>query len=281
MNKHASLLLLAALASCSVSQDQEVQMGASTAQQVETEMPLVDDAQVNDYVTALGQKIAATTTRSDLQWRFRVVNSDQVNAFALPGGFIYVNRGLIERAERMDELAGTLGHEIGHVVRRHSVQQMQKATKANIGVSLLCTLTSVCNSAVAQVGINVAGNMWFAKHSRLDEAQADSEAVVNVVHAGVDPRGVPELFEVLLHDRKTQPGLLDGFFASHPLEESRVQATRDEIAKMDLSHAGTLVADSPDFQSMRARLKALPPPPAPRAIPQQLMDSATPPQNPN
>ncbi|MDB4905945.1 MAG: peptidase Ste24p [Gemmatimonadetes bacterium] len=280
MTRSRYLLLLIALGSCSVSQDQEVQMGASTAQQVESEMPLVDDAIVNDFVTALGQRIAATTTRSDLQWRFRVVNSDQVNAFALPGGFIYVNRGLIERAERMDELAGTLGHEIGHVVRRHSVQQMEKATKANIGVSLLCTLTSVCNSTVARVGINVAGNAWFAKHSRLDEAQADSEAVVNVVQAGIDPRGVPELFEVLLRERKTQPGLLDGFFASHPLEESRVQATRDEIAQLDLSRAGSLAADSPDFQAMRARLKSLPPPPAPRAIPQQLMDSVTPPAQP-
>ena len=124
-------------------------MGAQEAQQVNAQLPMLQDATVNAYVNSLGNSLARTTSRADLDWHFAVVNTDVINAFALPGGYIYVNRGVLERASNESELASVLAHEIEHVVRRHSVKQMEQMNNANIGVALACTLTNVCNSQVA------------------------------------------------------------------------------------------------------------------------------------
>ena len=255
---------------CSVSEQQETQIGQQGAADVEASLPLVTDPEVVAYVTALGDSIAHQTSRADLDWHFMVVNSDEVNAFALPGGFVYVNRGLIERAQKLDQLAGTMAHEIGHVVRRHSVKQMTEQSKARVGVSLVCTLTHVCDSRTTQAAISVAGSAYFARHSRLDEAQADSEAVATVVRAGVSPEGVPELFELLLAERRRRPGTLDAFFASHPLEEDRIAASRREIDEIPPAELNGLLEDSPAFHQFKARIAALPrsPAPAPSPAPQ-------------
>jgi predicted Zn-dependent protease len=255
-------LLMLALA-CEVSQDQEVQLGRQNAAQINSQLQLVRDPIVNNYVRELGLSIARTTPRADLDWQFFVVNSREVNAFALPGGFIYVNRGLIERAQQLDELAGALGHEIGHVVRRHSVQQMEKQSGANVAVGLGCTLTRLCNSDVARAAIQVGGAALFARYSRLDEAQADSEAVLNVIAAGLDPRGIPALFRRLLEERRSSPLRIEAFFASHPLEEDRIVATEREIAALDPRELAGLRADDPSYQSFRAHLKSLPAAPEP------------------
>src|ERR687896_2092921 len=180
------MLAVAGSGACEVSEDQEVALGRQYAEQVEAQLPLVRDADINAYIAQLGGRIARGTTRADLQWHFRVVDAREINAFALPGGFVYLNRGLIERADRLDELAGVLGHEIGHVVLRHSVEQMEKATKTNVGIAVVCTLTGWCDGGAAQVAINVAGSAWFAHHSRQDEAAADSDAVFSVARAGID-----------------------------------------------------------------------------------------------
>jgi len=155
-------LLLAGCASAGgVSTEQEVQLGAQEAQQINAQLPMLNDAQIDNYVNQLGQSIAATTSRSDLQWHFAVVNSSDVNAFALPGGFVYVNRGILEHASNASELAGVLGHEIEHVVRRHSVKQMAQVQNANVGVELACALTGVCNNQAVAAGVNVAGGAYF------------------------------------------------------------------------------------------------------------------------
>jgi predicted Zn-dependent protease len=241
-----------------VSDDQEVALGKESADQINSQLPIVTDPAIAGYVTQLGNAIARTTSRANLDWHFFVVNTPEVNAFALPGGFIYVNRGLIERTDRLDQLAGTLGHEIGHVVRRHSVEQMKKATGANIGVTLVCTLTSICDSRASRVVINVAGSALFAKYSRQDETEADSEAVVNVLKAGIDPRGVPELFDILLRERQRNPSMLEGFFASHPLEESRVTETRRLIAQLDPRALRRLTVDDPSYTSFKRAVAVLP-----------------------
>ena len=110
----------------SVSTQQEVQLGAQEAAQVDSQLPMLNDAVIDGYVNQMGNKIAQTTSRADLSWHFAVVNTDVVNAFALPGGYVYVNRGVLSRAENASELASVLGHEIEHVVRRHSVKQMEQ-----------------------------------------------------------------------------------------------------------------------------------------------------------
>ena len=180
-------------------------MGQSYSQQINAQLPIVQDAELNRYINVLGDSIAKLTSRGDLDWHFYIVDSPEVNAFAIPGGFIYVNRGLIERSDKLDELAGAIGHEIGHVVKRHSVKQMEQEQKANIGVTLACVLTSVCNSQAAQAAINVGAGAVFASFSRQDEAEADQEGIKNVIRAGISPEGFPSLFQKLLDERKTAP----------------------------------------------------------------------------
>jgi predicted Zn-dependent protease len=251
-------VLASMLLGCNVSQDEEVELGRRNAEQVEAQLPLVHDAVASNYVQALGASIARTSTRQDLDWRFRIVDSRQVNAFALPGGFIYVNRGLIERAERLDELAGALAHEVGHVVLRHSARQIEKQTKTGVAVELGCRLTDLCNSDVARAAIQVGGAALFARYSRHDEAEADSEAVQLVVEAGIDPAGIPTLFRRLLEERRRSPARIEVFFASHPLEEDRIVATEREIAALAPSLPEGLRQDDPSYQAFKMHLARLP-----------------------
>jgi beta-barrel assembly-enhancing protease len=259
---YAALLIAMA---CEVAEDQETSLGAQAASEIEAEVPLVEDAAINEYVSSLGQSIAARTARSDLDWHFRVVDSPQINAFALPGGYIYLNRGLIEATRSLSELAGVLGHEIGHVVQRHSIDQMQKHAGAGIGIAVLCSVTNACESALGQAALQIGGTYVLARYSRRDEIQADSEAVVNVLRAGYDPMGVPRLFERLLELREYDPGQLDSWFASHPLEESRIRETTALIQSIPAAGAEGLLIDTDDYAAFRARVAALPPSPEPRA----------------
>src|SRR5438445_7464580 len=110
------IAITSSLVGCGISQQQEVQMGQEYAQQINSQLPIVNDPEANRYINVLGDSIARLTSRGDLPWTFYIVNSPDINAFAVPGGYIYVNRGLIEHATKMDQLAGVLGHEIGHVV---------------------------------------------------------------------------------------------------------------------------------------------------------------------
>ena len=251
------VVLLLLLAGCEVSDDREIDFGRANAAQIDAKLPLVTDSAVTAYVQSLGDRIASRTSRAELPWRFTIVNSQEVNAFALPGGFIYVNRGLIERSDRMDELAGALGHEIGHVVRRHSVQQLKRTGGTRVGIALLCAVTDVCDSRAARVAIDVGGAAWLSHYSRAAEAEADSEAVANTTRADIDPEGIPALFRVLLATRQQQPGLVQTFFASHPLEEDRITQTQRLTNRVDPAIERTLIRDEIEFHAMKRRLSEL------------------------
>src|SRR5687767_5717406 len=263
--KHNALILigLIGLAACEISPDEEVALGEQTAREIASAMPIVTDPYINQQINELGDSIAALTSRPDLDWQFYVVNSHQVNAFALPGGFIYVNRGLIENTQRLDQLAGVLGHEIGHVIQRHNVKQMESSQKIGIVATLACTLTNICNSGLGQAAINIGGTAVIARHSRHDELQADSEAVENVLRAGIDPEGIPSLFEALVQKRTTEPSVVAGWFASHPLEESRVERARELIDLLGAGEQGGLLKDTPSYQRFRQAVLRLPEPPRP------------------
>jgi predicted Zn-dependent protease len=256
---------LMAAAACRVSEKKEVEIGQENAQQVESEVPVVHDSVIDRFITNLGQSMASRTRRADLDWHFTLVNSPEVNAFALPGGFLYVNRGAIEQADRLDEIAGIMGHEIGHVVRRHGVEQMQKRRRGEVGLVLLCTLTSACRTLGGRVAVDVSANALQAHYSQRDEAQADSEGVLNTVRAGIDPEGLPSFFQKLLDKQKVQPSAVEAFFSTHPTDQSRITATRQEIARLDPPPVG-LLRDTPEFHAIQERVRALPapPPPAPR-----------------
>ncbi len=259
-----TLALAALVSACAVSTQQEVEMGAGYAQQISKELPLIQDAELNRYINVLGDSIARIADSRNLDWQFFIVDSKDVNAFAVPGGFIYMNRGLIERATNMAQVAGVLGHEIGHVTMRHSIQQMQKAQGANIGVTAVCVLTNVCNSQATSAAINIGANAAFANFSRQDEDEADKEGVKYMIAAGIDPAGIPEMFQILLEERKTKPDALETWFRSHPLEESRIAAARSRIGAYPPDAVRGLTKDSPNFQAFKKRLAALPPSPPSR-----------------
>ena len=245
-------------AACGVSQQQEIEIGQANVQQINQQLPIINDAEANRYINVLGDSIARLTERPDLPWTFYIVNAKEINAFAVPGGYIYVNRGLIEHTQKLDQLAGVLGHEIGHVVKRHSVKQMNQMNAANVGVGIACVLTNVCNSGVGQTAINVAGTAVFAKFSRDDEREADDVGIDNVVRAHISPQGIPEMFQILLDTRQSNPGLVDNWFASHPTEEDRIRDTQAKIAQINPAVLRTLTIDSQGFQNFKARVRSLP-----------------------
>ena len=256
--------LTLSISACGISQQQEVELGTDYARQINSQLPIVSDPELNRYINVLGDELARTTSRADLDWRFYIVDSREVNAFAVPGGFIYVNRGLIERTTEMSELAGVLGHEIGHVVQRHSVEQMEKAQGANIGVTLACVLTSVCNSDIAQAGINIAGGAVFARFGRQAEAEADVDAVNTVVRSGIHPRGIVTMFQTLLAERRTRPSGVASWFATHPLEEDRIASTQALISRIPAATLSGLNRNTTNYDRFKSRLRSLPPSPAPR-----------------
>ena len=254
------------LVACGVSQQQEVQMGQQYAQEINAQLPIVQDPELNRYINVLGDSIARLTSRADLDWHFFIVDSKEVNAFAVPGGFVYINRGLIERSDNMSEVAGVLGHEIGHVVRRHTVKQMEKAQGANVGVTLACVLTSICNSQVAGAAINIAGGAVFARFSRQDEAEADAEGVNNVTRAGINPQGMVSMFQKLLAERKSRPAGVEAWFLTHPLEEDRIAAVQARINQIPRAQLSSLGTDTRNFHTFKSRLQSLPPSPPPRQL---------------
>jgi predicted Zn-dependent protease len=264
----AGVVLLAGCASAGgVSSEQEMQLGAQEAQQINAQLPMLNDAQIDAYVNALGQSMASRTSRSDLQWHFAVVNTSEVNAFALPGGFIYVNRGIIERATNASELAGVLGHEIEHVVRRHSVKQMAQVQNANVGVELACALTGVCNNQAVGAAVNVAGGAYFAKNSRADEKQADDGGFQNVIRAGLNPTGMLTFFQKLLAEEQQAGGGASGvnaWFSDHPGTQDRIADIQGMLAKVPQSELQSLKTNTPEYDAIRQRVLALPPAPAPQ-----------------
>jgi predicted Zn-dependent protease len=258
----ASLTACVSLAACGgISQQQEVELGAQQAQQVNAQLPMLQDATINAYVNSLGNALARTTSRADLAWHFAVVNTDVINAFALPGGYIYVNRGVLEQASNESELASVLAHEIEHVVRRHSVKQMEEVNNANIGVALACTLTNVCNNQVAAAAIQVGGSAYFAKNSRADEVQADDGGFETLMRAGINPRGMLTFFQKLLaEEQRSGGGNASSWFSDHPGTEDRISDIQ-RLLNANANKLSGLRTDSQAFQSMKRRLAQLPPAP--------------------
>jgi predicted Zn-dependent protease len=243
---------------CMASTQQEVQMGAQYAQQINQQLPLIRDPEVNRYISVLGDSIARVADDRGLEWRFYIVDDPQINAFAVPGGFIYVNSGLIARTKNMSELAGVLGHEIAHVTRRHSMDQMAKAERANLGVAALCIFQpAVCESGVGSAAIQVGGAAAFSKFSRDDETESDRYGVQYVTRAGIDPRGMPSMFRTLLAERNSRPSGVEAWFRSHPLEEDRVATTEAEIAKIDPTVLRSLTRDTQAYQRFKSRVASV------------------------
>lgn len=213
-----------------MSESQEIEMGRQADQQVRQEMPLYDDPELQDYVAGIGSELARKSHRPNLPWTFAVVDSPAVNAFALPGGFIYVTRGILGYLGNEAELAGVLGHEIAHVTARHSVEQYTRSTGAGIGMAIASIFFPATRpfGDLAATGVGV----WFLKYGREDEVEADRIGADYAARSGWNPDGVAgmlrtlsRLDEVSSGDRNGVPGWL----STHPEAAARVELVRAPV----------------------------------------------------
>ncbi len=240
---------------------QDIEIGRETSKQAEQQLALLNNAKVDDYLTRLGKKLAAKAPGEKYPYQFKGVNDTSINAFALPGGFLYINRGTIEAADNEAQLAGVIGHEIGHAALRHGTNQMTKAAGAQTIVELLGGLIGQ-NSITGQLtklGANFGAESILLKYSRDAERQADIVGTQILYDNGYDPRNMALFFQKL-EAETSKTGRPIQFFSSHPNPENRIVAVDEEVAKMG-GASGNYVNDSPEFHDIQKYVRTLPPPP--------------------
>lgn len=253
----AAVALSVTATACSISTQQELELGSQYAAEINRQLPIISDATANNYINQLGDQIARSGRRG-FNYTFYIVNSDQVNAFAVPGGYVYVNRGLIERTRNLSELAGVLAHEIGHVEHRHGAEQMEQMQRANLGVNLAYILLGRQPGALEATAINAAGSLYFASHSREAENEADASAVPMLLAARINPNGLVSMFQLLMQLQRSQPSKLEQWFSTHPTNEERIQNTRRIIAQVPASQMRNLTTNTQAYESFKARVRSLP-----------------------
>ena len=215
-----------------VSESQELQLGKDNDEAILAQFGRYEDETLQNYVQEIGQLLAARSERPDLRWSFTVVDDPLVNAFALPGGYIYVTRGILAHFNSEAEMASVLGHEIGHVTARHSVNQMSKARLASIalGAGALVNRDLQALGGVAEAGLGVL----FLKFGRDDERQADDLGLRYVIKSGYDPRPMAEVFTTLKRVSKAGGGdRPPGWMSTHPDPENREERTNQAIRQRD------------------------------------------------
>ncbi len=220
-----------------ISESQEIAMGRDADQQIVAQMGLYPDEGVQAYVQRLGMELAAKSERPNLPWSFRVIDDPTVNAFALPGGFIYVTRGIMTHLDTEAELVSVLGHEIGHVTARHGVNQMSKQQLLGLGLGL-GTILSPELAAVGELASAGLG-LLFLKYSRDDERQADDLGLRYSLAVGYDPREGPEVFTVLKRvSEAAGAGRLPNYMSTHPDPDSRRQRLFAQIDSLNADFSG-------------------------------------------
>jgi len=219
------------------SPDQDQEIGRQSAAAAERELPMLRDKSIQAYVDKVGKRLAAVAPGAKYPYQFKVVNASDINAFALPGGYLYVNRGLIEAARNEGQLAGVMAHEMGHVVLRHGTSQASKAYLAQAGLGLLGGLLGKDDRSTEQRIATVGGfglNAVFLKFSRADEEQADIMGAQMMAAAGYDPRDMVDFFQILADEQKHNPSKVEQFFSSHPAPADRAARINQEITVLSV-----------------------------------------------
>jgi predicted Zn-dependent protease len=257
--RFAFLIGCALLGACadSVSLEKEARLGAAYAAEINRQLPLVHDPQTSAFLNQLGDALAERADPTGRDYTFYLVDSSEINAFAVPGGHIYVNRGLIERADEAAELAGVLGHEIAHVTERHGLEQVERQRQGNLLLNLLYMILGREPGLLEQVAIQGGGAALFARYGRGLEREADRRAVETLIAAGYHPEGIATFFEELLREQRDAPHLVEQWFSSHPTSRERIANTRSLISTQELGEEGTLVRDTREYQRFRSRVEAL------------------------
>ena len=236
------------IASMSGSLQKEIAMGRQIAAEVDKQVKLVEDPVITEYVNRVGQNIVLHSD-AKVPFTIKVVDTDEPNAFALPGGFFYVNKGLILMADNEAELAGVMAHEIAHVAARHTMEQMAKAQLANYGMlaGMILGIPPILIQA-ADIGLGLG----FLKFTRGAESEADRLGVQYLYAAGYDPSGMATMFEKLAAQNKKKPGKLARLFTTHPQSADRMAASRALIARFP--DREEYVMTTSEFQRVRGRL---------------------------
>lgn len=232
----------------------EQAIGRSLAEQVEANAKLVADPVVTEYVNRLGQNLVRNSD-AQVPFTIKVIDSDEINAFALPGGYFYVNSGLIVAAESEAELAGVMAHEIAHVAARHATKNATRAEIFNLASIGLIFLGGPVGYAV-QSAVQVAVPLTFLKFSRNMEREADLLGIQYGYASGYDPSALVDFFERLEAKKHEKHSALAKAFASHPMTGDRIKAAEKEIATM-LPAKNEYLVDTSDFQEVKTRLLAL------------------------
>ena len=236
------------------SPEQDVQLGQQNAAEVEKQLPILKDAQLNQYIQRLGQKLVAhapSVNGVQYPFTFKIVNQKEINAFALPGGPIYVNLGTIQAADTEAQLAGVIGHEMGHVIMRHSTNQASKQMLAQAPLAVLGGKLGGGLGQLAQLGIGFGLNSVFLKYSRQAESQADLIGTDIIHDAGYDPRAMAQFFEKL----ESQGGSRGPqFLSDHPNPGNRAAAVSAEAETLPkINYSG----DSSDFRAIKQKVSGL------------------------
>jgi predicted Zn-dependent protease len=257
---NAALLAALAVAGCAtsginkgdinlVSSAEEVEMGREFSTEVGQQFEIYDDPVVTAYVQSVGDRVAAVCDRPDIDYHFTVIKEDEMNAFALPGGYIYIYTGLMKDLDDEAQLAAVLAHEVGHVTARHATERLTAMYGAQIAVSLLLGE----NPAEYKVLIaNLFSTTGFLAYSRANEFEADRLGTTYASRAGYDPEGMAELLGKFIDAEQREPSKLEEWLSTHP-------PSRDRLAKVDalaasLPRAGTGERDAARYSEIKALL---------------------------
>jgi len=233
------------------SMEREIALGRQMAREVEMEARMVYDQTISEYVNRLGQNLVRNSD-AKVPFTIKVVDSDEVNAFALPGGYLFVNTGLILKSESEAELAGVMAHEIAHVAASHGTRQATRGQLINYGTIPLIFVGGWAGYAVRQIAA-VAVPMGFLKFSRGMETEADKLGLQYVYKSGYDPTAFVDFFERIQAVEHARPGTIARVFSSHPMTNERIRHAQKEI-QTDFAPLPDYVVDTSEFHEVRDKL---------------------------
>ena len=234
--------------------EKEVRLGQQLAAEVDRQAKFVDDPLITEYVNRVGQNIVIHSD-AKIPFTIKVIDSDEANAFALPGGFFYVNKGLLLAADNEAELAGVMAHEIAHVTARHAMENMRKAQLAEIGATIGSIFLGGIPGMIYQSTAGLGLTALFLKFSRGAEEEADRLAAQYLWAAGYDPGAMSTMFEKLNTKNKKKPGFISRAFSTHPQTPDRLEASRALVARFP--EREEYVLSTSEFQRVKARMLRL------------------------
>ncbi|MBL8187699.1 MAG: M48 family metalloprotease [Acidobacteria bacterium] len=237
--------------------DREVALGRQMASEIDRSSPLITDPLINEYINRIAQNIVLNSD-AKVPFTVKVIDAQEINAFALPGGFLYVNRGLLEAAENEAEVAGVMAHEIAHVTARHGIEQASKGQLLQFGAIPLIFLGGLGGYVIQQVA-GIALPLTFLKFSRGAEKEADRLGAQYMWASGYDPNALITFFEKLQAQEKRKPGTLEKIFSTHPMTGDRITEVRQLIERFP--DRGEYQLSTSEFKEVKSRLLASRPKP--------------------